>query len=284
MKTGKPHDVPLSDRAIEILAEARRRARKEPEPDSFVFFGMRPKKPVSPMAMMQLLRRKKVNTTVHGFRSAARSWMADQGVAFELAEACLAHQVGNAVVQAYQRSSMLESRRRSWRLGRSSSPARRRQCCADQAWRGVIRIAISRARRPSRAIMATLSGLALLVTAVPVSAKQASAASSAAVPAPSAAFSGYIGEVHAVIRSRLFYPRAARARGAKGVVGVSFTIGPSGAVSAFAITRSSGDKDLDAAARALVHCGPFSAAPGRMGPHHNQLRLCPVKVAPSEAS
>jgi integrase len=111
MKMGKPHDVPLSDRAIEILAEARRRTRKEPEPDSFVFFGMRPKKPVSPMAMMQLLRRMKVNTTVHGFRSAARSWMADQAVAFELAEACLAHQVGNAVVQAYQRSSMLERRR-----------------------------------------------------------------------------------------------------------------------------------------------------------------------------
>ena len=37
--------------------------------------------------------------------------MADNGVEFELAEACLAHTVGNAVVQAYQRSSMLERRR-----------------------------------------------------------------------------------------------------------------------------------------------------------------------------
>ena len=37
--------------------------------------------------------------------------MANQGVAFELAEACLARQVGNAVVQAYQRSSMLQRRR-----------------------------------------------------------------------------------------------------------------------------------------------------------------------------
>ena len=37
--------------------------------------------------------------------------MADNGVEFELAEACLAHAVGNAVVQAYQRSSMLERRR-----------------------------------------------------------------------------------------------------------------------------------------------------------------------------
>ena len=35
------------------------------------------------------------------------------------------------------------------------------------------------------------------------------------------------------IRSRLFYPPAARARGAKGVVGVAFTIGASGAVDFF---------------------------------------------------
>jgi outer membrane biosynthesis protein TonB len=59
--------------------------------------------------------------------------------------------------------------------------------------------------------------------------------------------SAYIGEV-----SRLFYPHSARVRRAKGVVGVDFTIGPSGAVSSFAITRSSGDHDLDAAARFLV--------------------------------
>jgi hypothetical protein len=37
--------------------------------------------------------------------------MADNGVEFELAEACLAHAVGNASVRAYQRSSMLERRR-----------------------------------------------------------------------------------------------------------------------------------------------------------------------------
>jgi hypothetical protein len=44
-------------------------------------------------------------------RSAARSWMADDGVEFELAEACLAHAVGNAVARSHQRSSMLERRR-----------------------------------------------------------------------------------------------------------------------------------------------------------------------------
>lgn len=36
--------------------------------------------------------------------------MADVGTPFELAESVLAHTVGNAVVQAYQRSSMLERR------------------------------------------------------------------------------------------------------------------------------------------------------------------------------
>jgi TonB family protein len=68
--------------------------------------------------------------------------------------------------------------------------------------------------------------------------------------------------VNAAIRSRLFYPPAARARGAKGVVGVAFTIGASGGVSGFAITRSSGDADLDAAARTLVQSAHFPPPPG----------------------
>jgi integrase len=58
-----------------------------------------------------LLRRLKVDATTHGMRAAFRSWAADQGVAFEVAEACLAHAPGNAVVQAYMRSSMLARRR-----------------------------------------------------------------------------------------------------------------------------------------------------------------------------
>ncbi len=70
----------------------------------------------------------------------------------------------------------------------------------------------------------------------------------------------------AAIRSRLFYPPAARARGAKDVVGVAFTIGASGALSSFAITRSSGDGDLDGAARALVQSAHFPPPPG--GPGH----------------
>jgi integrase len=107
MKMGVEHMVPLSDAALRLLAGQMAGRAK----GSLVFPGGRPRQALSSMAMAMLLRRLKVDATVHGMRSSARSWMADQGVAFELAEACLAHQVGNAVVQAYQRSSMLERRR-----------------------------------------------------------------------------------------------------------------------------------------------------------------------------
>ena len=80
--------------------------------------------------------------------------------------------------------------------------------------------------------------------------------------ASAASQSAYVSAMAAAIRDRLFYPPAARARGAKGVVGVAFTIGPSGALSSFAITRSSGDEDLDSAARTLVESVHFPPPPG----------------------
>ena len=58
-----------------------------------------------------MLRRLGTTATMHGMRSSFRDWAADKGVAFEVAEQCLAHSVGNQVVAAYQRSSMLERRR-----------------------------------------------------------------------------------------------------------------------------------------------------------------------------
>jgi integrase len=106
MKMGQPHAVPLSDAAVAILSSFERGK------STYVFPGARPRRPLSVMAMTMTMRRLGARDwTPHGMRSAASSWMADNGVEFELAEACLAHAVGNAVVQAYQRSSMLERRR-----------------------------------------------------------------------------------------------------------------------------------------------------------------------------
>jgi integrase len=47
----------------------------------------------------------------HGLRASFSSWAAESGVAFELAEAALAHQIGTAVSRAYQRDDLLERRR-----------------------------------------------------------------------------------------------------------------------------------------------------------------------------
>jgi len=46
----------------------------------------------------------------HGFRATFRSWCADTGVGFEIAESALAH-IAGGVVEAYQRSPLLERRR-----------------------------------------------------------------------------------------------------------------------------------------------------------------------------
>ena len=50
--------------------------------------------------------------TVHGFRSAFRDWAGDcTNFPREIAEAALAHRVGDAVERAYRRSDALERRR-----------------------------------------------------------------------------------------------------------------------------------------------------------------------------
>jgi hypothetical protein len=54
---------------------------------------------------------------VHGCRSSFRDRAAETGVAFDVAEECLAHPTGSAVTRAYLRTSMLERRRQvltSW--------------------------------------------------------------------------------------------------------------------------------------------------------------------------
>ena len=46
--------------------------------------------------------------TTHGLRASFRSWAADKSIEHEVAEACLAHGKGNAVIQAYNRADMVD--------------------------------------------------------------------------------------------------------------------------------------------------------------------------------
>jgi integrase len=64
------------------------------------------------MAMDMVLRRMGVEVTVHGFRSSFRDWAGEMtDTPREVAEAALAHTVGNSAEQAYRRGDALEKRR-----------------------------------------------------------------------------------------------------------------------------------------------------------------------------
>ena len=102
MKTRKQHRVPLSSAALQVLAEA-----KSDSP--FVFPG-RGGKPIARQSIGRALDGTKA--TPHGFRSSFRDWCAERGVPREVAERALAHVVGNRVEAAYNRTDLLERRRK----------------------------------------------------------------------------------------------------------------------------------------------------------------------------
>ena len=94
MKAGREHRVPLSDRAMEIVTELGGR---------FALSGA---------AMLVLMMRMEVDATVHGFRSSFRDWAGNEThFPREIAEAALAHVIGDKAEQAYRRSDALEKRR-----------------------------------------------------------------------------------------------------------------------------------------------------------------------------
>ncbi len=105
MKSGVEHRVPLSEPALEILREARVLDIEK------VFPGHRTGSNMHDMTLAAPLKRMGVLGTVHGFRSTFRDWAAERTNApREIAEMCLAHEVGNAVERSYRRSDLFEKR------------------------------------------------------------------------------------------------------------------------------------------------------------------------------
>jgi integrase len=106
MKTRKEHRVPLADRAIAIL-------KALPTEADFVFIGARKGQALGKMALSNLIAAMDYDVTVHGMRSSFRVWAAEQSAyPREVIEQCLAHVVGNATEAAYQRSDLLDKRRK----------------------------------------------------------------------------------------------------------------------------------------------------------------------------
>jgi integrase len=103
MKAGLPHRVPISEPAQKALCAVRGLDSQ------LVFPGQKSGRPMHDLTISAPLKRMGVVCTVHGFRSTFRDWAAERtSFPREIAEMCLAHEVGNAVERAYRRSDLYD--------------------------------------------------------------------------------------------------------------------------------------------------------------------------------
>lgn len=114
MKKKKPHRVPLSDRALELL-----KVQRSLHPDAELIFPSPRGKVLSDSVFTTFLKKNKIMSsqygvfaTAHGFRSSFRDWASEHGYSRDLAERALAHEISNKTEKAYHRTDLLEERRK----------------------------------------------------------------------------------------------------------------------------------------------------------------------------
>jgi len=107
MKAKRPHRVPLSSTALALLS-ALPMSKNGP-----LFEGMRPRRPLSNMAMLKVLERTGYGAlTVHGFLLTFRDWAAEcTSYPNEVVEMALAHTIRDKTEAAYRRRDIFEKRR-----------------------------------------------------------------------------------------------------------------------------------------------------------------------------
>jgi integrase len=112
MKMKKPHAVPLSRQAIDILNELQQISGD----GAILFPGIRSKeRPISDNSLNAALRRlgyAKEQMTTHGFRTTASTNLHEQGYESALIELQLAHADTNKIRSAYNRAKRLPERRK----------------------------------------------------------------------------------------------------------------------------------------------------------------------------
>ncbi|MDD6910419.1 integrase arm-type DNA-binding domain-containing protein [Actinobacillus minor] len=109
MKMKRPHIIPLSRQAVEILEKMRKITGNSP----FVFQSeTKPKQPMNSQTANRaigLLGYKGI-LTAHGMRSIASTYLNEQLVNYDVVEACLAHVIKDQTRKAYNRSDYLDQR------------------------------------------------------------------------------------------------------------------------------------------------------------------------------
>ena len=129
MKAGRPHRVPLSDAAVATLAAVPRLAG-----EPWVFPGQRNGRPVSNMAILQLMRGMGYGVggdrgayVPHGFRSSFRDWAGEvSSFPRDVCEMALAHVIANKAEAAYARGDLFAKRAammREWAAWCTRAPA-----------------------------------------------------------------------------------------------------------------------------------------------------------------
>ena len=121
MKAGREHRVPLSDRALAVLDEARALRSKRGD----LVFPSRGGRPLTERGFVQALSRLGIDATAHGFRASFRVWAQEcTNIPREVCEAALAHTNPNKAEAVYARSDLFEKRRELMeRWARFLSPA-----------------------------------------------------------------------------------------------------------------------------------------------------------------
>ncbi len=108
MKAIREHRVPLSRRALEVLAEAAELS----DGSELVFPGVRQGRPLSENTHAKLLRELGFDAVTHGFRSSFRDYAAEQThTPHAVMEAALAHTIKDKAEAAYARNDLFEKRR-----------------------------------------------------------------------------------------------------------------------------------------------------------------------------
>ena len=99
--SAEPYEVPVPDEFEDLVATAS---------DAWLF-PSKANTPAHGKGVLTFLKQFS-DCTVHGFRSSFSTWCADHEKNPETREACLGHTLGTSVMLAYQRSDLLERRRK----------------------------------------------------------------------------------------------------------------------------------------------------------------------------
>lgn len=127
-KNGKPHKVPLSDLAIDLVKEAMKLAEKEAPESSYLFPGWtgrngngRGELPIGKTACYHAWKRVTDGTrldrfSVHDFRKICASQMIELGVLMEIVSEVLNHTINTVTAKHYARPNYMPQKRKALNL------------------------------------------------------------------------------------------------------------------------------------------------------------------------